>query len=104
MGKGPLSSPGYRELGQYLTGEISLEEATQRTKYQTHRLARRQYTWFKPGDERIHWLEAAGPGLEARAVLLVQEFLLGRACCGKIGSHSPRRPADEVHQDARCRE
>ena len=75
LGQGPLSSPGYRELGEYLAGELSLEEAVQRTKYQTHRLARRQYTWFKLNDPRIHWLDAGGPGLESQAALLVQDFL-----------------------------
>ncbi len=75
LGKGPLSSPGYRELGQYLDGQISLEEAVQRTKFQTHRLVRRQYTWFKPTDSRIQWLNAAAPDLEAQAQRLVEEFL-----------------------------
>ena len=67
LGEGPLACPGYRELGQYLAGEITLDEAVQRTKFQTHRLARRQYTWFKPDDSRIHWLEADGPDLEEQS-------------------------------------
>ena len=75
LGHGPLSSPGYRELGQYLDGEITLDEAVRRTKYQTHRLVRRQYTWFKLTDPRIHWLDSAEPGLESRAVVMVQDFL-----------------------------
>ena len=75
LGQGPLSSPGYRELGRYLNGEFSLDEAVQRTKYQTHRLVRRQYTWFKLGDTRIHWLNAAEPELESRAASVVQDFL-----------------------------
>ncbi|MDP6549379.1 MAG: tRNA (adenosine(37)-N6)-dimethylallyltransferase MiaA [Dehalococcoidia bacterium] len=78
MGQGPLASPGYRELGQHLAGEITLDEAVQRTKYQTHRLARRQHTWFKPDDGRIRWLDASGPGLEASAELLAAELLSGR--------------------------
>ena len=72
---GPLNSPGYRELWQYLDGEMSLDMAVERTKTQTHRLARRQYTWFKPGDPRIHWLNAAEPGMEERAVEAVSAFL-----------------------------
>ena len=75
LGEGPLSSPGYRELGRYLNGEFSLDEAVQRTKYQTHRLVRRQYTWFKLADTRIHWLNAAEPELEGRAASVVQDFL-----------------------------
>ena len=75
LGFGPLSSPGYRELGQYLAGETSLDEAVQRTKYQTHRLVRRQYAWFKLGDTRIHWLNAKDPELESRAASVVQDFI-----------------------------
>ena len=67
LGQGPLACPGYRELGQYLANEITLEEAVQRTKFQTHRLARRQYTWFKPDDSRIRWLEAGSPNLEEQS-------------------------------------
>ena len=67
LGEGPLACPGYRELGQFLGDGISLEEAVQRTKFQTHRLARRQYTWFKPGDTRINWLSGEDPGLAEAA-------------------------------------
>ena len=75
MGKGPLASPGYRELGQHLAGEIDLPEAVQRTKYQTHRLARRQGTWFKAGDPRITWLDADHPDLDEQAGDHVGRFL-----------------------------
>ena len=71
LGQGPLACPGYRELGQHLTGEISLAEAVQRTKFQTHRLARRQYTWFKLDDRRISWLDANSPSSVAQAKELV---------------------------------
>jgi tRNA dimethylallyltransferase len=79
LGQGPLASPGYRELGQHLAGECSLDEAVQRTKYQTHRLARRQYTWFKLRDPRIHWLDAADASLVERAASLVAGFLSAHA-------------------------
>ena len=75
MGVGPLASPGYRELGKFLTGDFSLEEAVSRTKTQTHRLARRQYTWFKPSDPRIQWLDASEPGLPDKAAALLVSFL-----------------------------
>ena len=75
LGQGPLSSPGYRELGQYLAEELSLDEAVQRTKYQTHRLVRRQYTWFKLNDSRIHWLNSDDSDLENRAAEIVREYL-----------------------------
>ncbi len=81
MGRGPLSSPGYRELGLHLAGEISLEEAVQRTKYQTHRLARRQYTWFKLNDPRIQWLDASSEDLEDRASAVIDAGLARGLLC-----------------------
>ncbi len=77
LGEGPLDSPGYRELGQYLAGEISITEAVQRTKFQTHRLARRQHGWFKADDPRIRWLDVSDPQSEERAAGLVDDFLSG---------------------------
>lgn len=52
-----MSSPGYREMGLYLKGEMDLAEAMRRTKTHTHRLARHQYAWFRLKDERIHWFD-----------------------------------------------
>ena len=75
MEAGPLNSPGYRELGQYLEGEMSLERAVERTKTQTHRLARRQYTWFKSEDPRIRWIDAGEPGMVERAAKAVSHYL-----------------------------
>ena len=72
--QGPLASPGYRELGQHLDGEISLDQAVQRTKFRTHQLARRQYTWFKLNDPRISWLDALDPDLEGRAGRMLESF------------------------------
>ena len=73
--QGALDSPGYRELGLYLLGELTLEEAVFRTKTQTHRLARRQYTWFKPSDRRITWLDVTAPRLAQRAAERVLAYL-----------------------------
>ncbi len=69
-----MSSLGYRELVQHLQGELSLEEALQRIKYQTHRLARSQYTWFRLNDPRIHWLEN-DENLVRKAYQLARAFL-----------------------------
>ena len=77
MGKGPLSSPGYRELGLFLAGESTLDEAVQRTKFQTHRLVRKQYSWFKQDDARIDWLDAANPNLLPEASAMLDGFLVG---------------------------
>jgi tRNA dimethylallyltransferase len=55
-----MSSLGYREIGAYLRGEMSLEDAIIRLKYDTRQYARRQLTWFKR-DERIKWKERVVP-------------------------------------------
>ena len=79
LGEGPLNSPGYRELGQYLDGDLTLDEAVRQTKLKTHRLARRQYTWFKPADERIRWLRADDPAVGEQAAEMALRFLEGRS-------------------------
>ncbi len=79
LGEGPLNSPGYRELGQYLDGNLTLDEAVRQTKLKTHQLARRQYTWFKPADERIRWLRADDPEAGEQAAAAALGFLEGRS-------------------------
>lgn len=54
-----MSSVGYSELANVIAGVLPLEEAVQRIKYRTHRLARAQYAWFRPADDRIRWFDAA---------------------------------------------
>ena len=74
LGQGPLASIGYRELGRHFAGELTLPAAVARAKTQTHRLARRQYAWFKPADPRIRWLDA-NPQPANAAVALAEQFL-----------------------------
>ena len=65
-----MSSMGYKETALHLMGELTLEEASQRIKYETHRFARRQYAWFRLKDPRIHWLEVDdNPGPRAEALV-----------------------------------
>ena len=52
-----LSSIGYRQIGQFLREELTLPGAIQQMKFETHRLARQQYTWFRLEDDRIHWFD-----------------------------------------------
>jgi len=101
LGHGPLAGPGYREMGQYLAGELTLAEAVQRTKFQTHRLARQQYTWFRLDDPRIRWLDASDPNLDEDVSELVTNFLSQPLACGTIGALNAEETADEVYQDAR---
>ena len=70
-----MSSVGYREMVLHLNSQLALAEAVQRAKYATHRLARRQLTWFRAGDPRIRWV-TAGPEAVHRVEGLVSP--LGR--------------------------
>lgn len=54
-----MSGIGYKQVGDFLSGKMGLSEAVEKIKYETHRLARRQYAWFRPADTRINWLDAA---------------------------------------------
>jgi len=49
-----MSGIGYRQLGAYLRGEMSLPEAIERLKIDTRRYAKRQMTWWKR-DAEICW-------------------------------------------------
>ena len=69
-----LTATGYADIARALHGEISLEEAVQRIKRAHRRLARHQYTWFRPSDPRIRWV-MVGEDLEERAEALVTSFL-----------------------------
>jgi len=69
-----MSSHGYREIGRYILGEISLEEAKQRVQFITHRYVRQQYAWFRLRDPRIHWLDIK-EDVKGRAEAMVREWL-----------------------------
>lgn len=73
----PLSLPsmsgvGYRQIGLYLQGQLTLAQAVEQMRFHTHRLARKQYAWFHPADARIHWLEAPDQPQERAAELLAR--------------------------------
>jgi tRNA dimethylallyltransferase len=70
-----MSGLGYIQFKPYVEGEATLEEAVERIKLDTHDFIRRQYTWFRPTAEDIHWLDAADPDHVAEAKALVADFL-----------------------------
>ncbi len=49
-----LNTVGYKEIIQYLDGDISLDRAIELIKRNTRRFAKRQMTWFN-ADKRIEW-------------------------------------------------
>ncbi len=51
-----LNTVGYKEVIQFLDGEISFEACVSTIKRNTRRYAKRQLTWFR-ADPEIHWFE-----------------------------------------------
>ncbi|OGH93613.1 MAG: hypothetical protein A2538_03960 [Candidatus Magasanikbacteria bacterium RIFOXYD2_FULL_41_14] len=51
-----MSGIGYRQMGYFLRGEMSLPEAVEILKRDTRHYAKRQMTWFKR-NQRIKWIE-----------------------------------------------
>jgi len=72
-----MSGLGYRQIGLYLQGEITLEEAVALIKRETRRFVRQQYTWFRLDDAAIRWLDASLPDCGERMEEEVRAFLSG---------------------------
>ena len=60
-GRTAASAIGYREVTAYLDGELSLDEARERTVVATRRFARRQDSWFRK-DPRVDVGPVRRPG------------------------------------------
>jgi tRNA dimethylallyltransferase len=69
-----MSSIGYREMGQYFEGGMTIEEAVYKIKTGTHRFIRHQYAWFRLKDERIKWFDIENVP-EPEIIRTLAEFL-----------------------------
>jgi tRNA dimethylallyltransferase len=63
---------GYKEIIEYLNGEISLDEAIEKIKLGTRHYAKRQMTWFRR-DDRINWIDYKDDILK-RATEILEEY------------------------------
>jgi tRNA dimethylallyltransferase len=70
-----LSGLGYRQLYAYFVGQMSLEEAVGRIKFETHRFARQQATWFRQDDPRVHWFDLGEEGVETAVLITIRAWL-----------------------------
>lgn len=66
-----LQTVGYRELFDYLGGNISLEKAVELIKQNSRHYAKRQLTWFKRDNEML-WLNAGDENIVERIVNMVK--------------------------------
>ncbi len=51
-----MQALGYKEVYEYLKGEINEDEMIEKIKRESRRYAKRQITWFKR-NENIIWLD-----------------------------------------------
>ena len=70
-----LDTLGYREMKQYLAGDISLSAAKDLTVLHTRQFAKRQRTWFRAYSQ-IEWFDADNPDLLEQVWQRVQKFLV----------------------------
>lgn len=70
-----MTGLGYRQIGEYLRDEVTLDEAIARIKKGTRRFIQQQYNWFRPADPAIRWVD---PGATATTDVIhaTQAFLL----------------------------
>ena len=66
-----MSGIGYKQMGFYLRGEATLDEAVAILKRDTRRYAKRQMTWFR-SDKKIKWIK--NPNLKSTQGL-IKKFL-----------------------------
>jgi tRNA dimethylallyltransferase len=59
-----MSGIGYRQIGLYLQGSVSLEEAIALIKKDTHRFVRQQYNWFRLDNPQIRWFDVSNVSLQ----------------------------------------
>jgi tRNA dimethylallyltransferase len=70
-----MSGLGYRQIGAYLRDEMTLSDAVQRLKFDTHGFIRKQLIWFRP-DSRIYWIDTAAPDRLDQALKVVESYRL----------------------------
>jgi tRNA dimethylallyltransferase len=68
---------GYRQIWQYLAGEIDYETMVERGIIATRQFAKRQFTWLR-GEHDAQWLDALDGGLVEKALKTVQNMTISQ--------------------------
>jgi tRNA dimethylallyltransferase len=74
----PMGGHGYLEAVGYLAGQLSLEEAIERTARRTRQYAKRQLTWFRR-DPRVRWVATGDRPADEPAIVAEAETVLRAA-------------------------
>lgn len=67
-----IRSVGYRQMWQYLAGELSYNEMRERGIIATRQLAKRQMTWLR-GWPGVHWLETGDADMRTKVIDIIRE-------------------------------
>ena len=78
---GSMQGLGYKELLDYLEGEISFEEAVSRIKRDTRHFAKRQLTWFRR-EREVLWLNKPDFAYDNEKILRYMEQKMTEAGIG----------------------
>ena len=70
-----LTSLGYRQVAMYLGGNLTIEEAKQRIKWEHHGYIRRQFTWFRKR-KNIVWFDISDPDLIRQINAFIKAWLV----------------------------
>lgn len=70
-----LTSLGYRQVAMYLKGNLTIEEAKQRIKWEHHGYIRRQFTWFRKR-KNIVWFDISDPDLIRQINAFIKAWLV----------------------------
>jgi len=70
-----MSAIGYKQISQFLMGEIDLEDALRQIRKKTRLYVRRQDTWFRKQLPGIEWFDVQ-PGLADTLVGRIQSWLV----------------------------
>ena len=65
-----MSGIGYKQIGQFVQGQLDFAAALEQIKHETHRLVRHQYGWFHLRDRRIHWFDASDSKVDEEVINL----------------------------------
>ena len=69
-----MSGIGYKQIGMFLKGGLTLAGAIQQIKFETHRFVRHQYNWFRLKDDRIKWFDIQA-NVDSQITTLLAEFI-----------------------------
>ena len=89
-GRTAAGAIGYREVTAYFDGELSLDQARERTVVATRRFARRQDSWFRK-DPRIVWVRYDDPQRVERALAAVGPWMNGPRLTTRSSRDTARR-------------